>query len=56
MVEDTILNPETRRLVRFNMKEDNEAEGGDTVEKLMGDNVEPRREIFFNESLYDKDY
>ena len=43
-VDDTILNPKTRRLIRIVINDEDEADS--LVDSLMGDNVQGRRKLF----------
>lgn len=55
IVEETIINHDTRKLIQFKMDEDNEESVEEVVNAFMGSNVAPRKEIFFNEGMYAKD-
>ena len=51
-VDSAILNPATRRLIQFQMDDDNIEECYDIVEKMMGSRTDDRQAIFFDEKLY----
>jgi Type IIA topoisomerase (DNA gyrase/topo II, topoisomerase IV), B subunit len=52
MVYDTMVNPETRRLRKFIMNDENEGDVWDNLEKFMGKNTDARKEVFFDEGRY----
>ena len=51
-VDSAILNPATRRLIQFQMDDDNIEECYDIDEKMMGSRTDDRQAIFFDEKLY----
>ena len=51
-IDSAVLNPETRRLIQFQMDDDNIEECYDIVEKMMGSKTDDRQAIFFDEKLY----
>lgn len=52
LVDETIINKDTRKLLQFNIP-DGDYSYEETVEILMGRDTEQRKEIFFESSLYE---
>ena len=49
---DTTMNPETRTLRKISLTEDNKIAAEDTLSKLMGEEVDPRREFIAENAVY----
>ena len=53
LVRETIIEPGTRRLLRYKIKDEFMDDARDIVEALMGDVAAPRKAIFFNPDIYE---
>lgn len=52
MVQETIVNPDTRHLIQYELSDENEGDAIQVINNLMGSDTTVRKEIFFDADRY----